>query len=118
MSYYKHPLDDIDVGDYVVLEVTSSLVGEEEYTYQVSGHVRKHDGVKAVGRNGIGEGKIIEHRPRPLPTAFASHVRYGPSGVEWVKTTHNYWRSDDGRYLPAEDMKPGWILVRDAGAKP
>jgi hypothetical protein len=117
MSYYKHPLDDIDVGDYVVLEVTGEDEGDEPYVYQVSGTVRKHDGVKAVGRNGIGEGKIIEHRPRPLPTAFASHIRYS-NGVELVKTLGENWRSNDGRNFLDREVKPGWILVRDAGVRP
>lgn len=116
MSYYKHPLDDIDVGDYVVLEVSSEYVGEEPYVYQVSGTVRKHDGVKAVGRNGIGEGKIIEHRPRPLPTTFGSHIKY-TNGLELVKTMGENWRSNDGRNFLDREIKPGWILARDAGAK-
>lgn len=116
MSYYKNPLDDIDVGDYVVLEVNGSLAGEE-YTYQVSGHVRMDDGVKAVGRNGLCEGKIIEHRPRPLPTAFGSHIRYPETGVEWVKTTATYWRSNAGSVRAAEAMLTGWVLVRDAEEK-
>lgn len=114
MSYYKHPLDDIDVGDYVVLEMITS----GDYTYQVSGTVRIFDGVKAVGRNGIGDGKVIEHRPRPLPTAFGSHIRYGNSGTEWVKTIGDWWRSDDGRVWRSQELKPGWVLVRDAGVKP
>lgn len=117
MSYSKHPLDDIHVGDYVVLEVTVSYVGEEPYVYTVSGTVRKYDGVKCVGINGIGGEKIIEHRPRPLPTAFASHIRYA-NGAEWVKTTGDWWRSDTGTHRESRQMPPGWVLVRDAGAKP
>lgn len=113
MSYYKNPLDDIDVGDYVVLEMITS----GDYTYQVSGTVRIFDGVKAVGRNGIGDGKIIEHRPRPLPTAFGSHIRYPETGVEWVKTTATYWRSNAGSVRAAGAMSPGWVLVRDAEVK-
>lgn len=116
MSESSHPNDKIDVGDYVVLEVSSAYDCDQPYVYQVSGTVRKHDGVKAVGRNGIGEGKIIEHRPRPLPTAFASHIRYS-NGVELVKTLGENWRSNDGRNFLDREVKPGWILVRDAGAK-
>lgn len=117
MSYYKHPLDHIHVGDYVVLEVTSALIGEEPYTYQVSGTVRKHDGVDAVGRNGIGEGKIIQHVPRPLPETFGSHIRYARTGVEWVRVT-KVWMASDGSVREASAMAPGWFLVRDAGVKP
>lgn len=112
MSYYKNPLDDIDVGDYVVLEMITSGT----YTYQVSGTVRLFDGVKAVGRNGIGDGKIIEHRPRPLPTTFGSHIKY-TNGLELVKTMGENWRSNDGRNFLDREIKPGWILVRDAGTK-
>lgn len=118
MSFYKHPLDDIHVGDYVVLEVSNANVGEPDYTYQVSGEVHLYDGVHAVGRNGIGEGKIIEHRRRPLPTTFASHIRYPNSGVQWVKTTGDYWQADDGRRAEADELAPGWLLVRDAKVKP
>lgn len=113
MSYYKHPLDDIDVGDYVVLEMITS----GDYTYQVSGTVRIFDGVKAVGKNGIGDGKVTEHRRRPLPTAFGSHIRYPISGVEWVKTTGDRWRADDGGARKASELPNGWVLVRDAGVK-
>lgn len=116
LSHYRHPLDGIHVGDYVALEVTVDCVGEEAYTYEVSGTVRKHDGVKAVGRNGLGEGKIIEHRPRPLPTAFGSHIRYPESGVEYLKTSGDYWRGDNGSCARRTELLPGWVLVRDAGA--
>lgn len=118
MSFYRHPLDDIHVGDYVSMEVNANYVGEEPYTYTISGIVRMHDSVKCVGREGLGAGKILEHRPRPLPTAFGSHIRYPRSGVEFVKTTGDIWRSDDGKALRAEHIRPGWVLVRDAGEKP
>lgn len=111
MSYYKNPMDDIDVGDYVVLEIITS----GEYTYQVSGTVRIFDGVKAVGRSGVGDGKIIEHRPRPLPTAFGSHIRYPESGLELVKTTGDVWRGDDGSMRKAVGLPSGWVLIRNAG---
>lgn len=116
MSLYKHPLDDIHEGDYVVMEVTAKW-DEPDYIYTISGPVRMHDGVKAVGRNGLGEGKIIEHRQRPLPTAFGSHIRYPGAGVEWVKTSADYWCSDEGKSYRTLDMRPGWVLVRDAGVK-
>lgn len=117
MSYFKHPLDDIHVGDYVEMEVTTNYVGEEPYTYRLSGIVRIHDRVKCIGREGLGAGKIIEHRPRPLPNAFGSHIRYPESGVEFVKTTGDVWRGDDGQVLRADHLLPGWVLVRDAGTK-
>lgn len=115
MSFYKHPLDDIHVGDYVEMECSGKYVGEPDYVYKISGPVRLFEGVKAVGRNGLGDGKILVHTPRPLPTAFASHVRY-KNGTEWVKTTGDWWRSDTGLHKEWREMLPGWVLVRDAGA--
>lgn len=116
MSYYKHPLDGIHVGDYVAMEVVT-MVDSHAYAYQVSGEVRIYDGVKAVGCTGLGGGRIIEHRTRPLPTAFGSHIRYPETGVEWVKTTASYWRSNAGSVRAANVMRAGWVLVRDAGLK-
>lgn len=116
MSYYPRHNDHINVGDFVRMEVKSEALGED-YTYEVSGKVRKYQGVKAVGLNGIGEGKILEHIARALPTAFASHVRYPCTGEEWVKTSDDYWRSSDGVSRKAKDMNPDWVLVRDNGVK-
>lgn len=117
MSYYKHPLDDIHVGDHVVMEVTERWHGEESYTFQVSGQVRKYDGVKCIGRHGLGDGKIIEHRPRPLPTTFGSHIRYPDTGVEWVKTHGENWVSSKGGHRLNREIGPGWVLVHDAAVK-
>ena len=115
MSYYPRHNDHIHVGDFVRMEVKSET--DEDYTYEVSGPVRRYQGVKAVGMNGIGAGKILEHIPRPLPTKFASHVRYPEDGEEWVKTSDIYWRSSTGRSHRAENMDPGWVLIRDTGAE-
>lgn len=112
---YNHPLDDIYVGDYVVMELTL-YEGDEPYVYQVSGHVRKHDGVKAVGCHGLGAGKIIEHRSRPLPRAFGSRVQYS-NGVRWVKLHGESWASSTGFRRLDREMGPGWVLLHDAGAE-
>lgn len=116
MSFSRHPLDDIHVGDYVVLEVAASYAGEEPCTYRVSGTVRMYDRVKCVGINGLGGGKIVEHRPRSLPTAFGSRLKY-PVGTEWVKVDGENWRSDTGYNRLNREMGHDWILLHDAGAK-
>lgn len=116
MSESRNPLDAIHVGDYVVLEVSSAYDCDVPYVYQVSGPVRRHEGIKAVGRNGIGEGRIIEHRPRPLPTTFGSHVKY-PNGSEWVKVNGENWRSETGGSRLNREMAHDWVLIRDAEVK-
>lgn len=116
MSYYRHPLDDIHVGDYVEMECSGKYVGEPDYMYRVSGPVRIFEGVKAVGRNGLGDGKILVHTPPPLPAAFGSHIQY-PNGREWVKVDGEHWRSDAGGWRLNREMPRGWVLIRDAENK-
>ena len=116
MSFYKHPLDDIHVGDYVEVEFNGGYVGEPDYMYTIKGPVRIHDGVKSVGRNGLGEGKILVHQQRPMPTAFGSHIRY-PNGAEWVKVDGEHWRSDAGGWRLNREMPRNWVLIRDAEVK-
>ena len=113
MSFHKHPLDDIHVGDYVEIEVTAKYGGDPDYTYTVKGPVRVYDSTKAVGRNGIGEGKIVVHTPRSIPTAFGTRIRY-PYGDQWVKIDGENWRSETGKSRLSREMAHGWIMVYDA----